>query len=458
MDAKLFILMIVIASIATFSLSLADSVELLASKTEAYKGENVLLVAIAKFSSTTAVRVDKIEIFENGVKIKECRNSGSEQYFCFVFVKSDVSPVTKEYFARVTYTTNYDPTIESNRVRVSWVNPPENVQVPAINVTSILDLLNQITNNNINILSAINSNLSNLLNVIQTMNLNQINKIYDELTSLLFIYSSMYTKPYFYSYSPAIYSLAATSSEDLCLDFEKIENRVVEDRKVNVFVRNCGNFALYNVTVMFVVGENVQIKVIPFILPNEVKFVYFNVDVKEGERKLASVFAFNDLVNIKTDFYIEKISPILTLKLEIPQVNLVKGKWNEFFITLKNLDAKTLQDLQVIVEGEKNIVVNVEVSKVSLLPLQTKNLKVSVFVTEEFDKNKALFRFNVGGIERIVEMNVIEEKKKESFTVDLRSFEVSLIVIVALVILLILAALTFLTRKKIIQMQRTIEI
>jgi len=260
------------------------------------------------------------------------------------------------------------------------------------------------------------------------------------------------------------------SSKDFCLDFEKIENRVIEDRRVNVFVRNCGNFTLYNVTVMFVLGENVQIKVIPFILPNEVKFVYFSSDIKEGERKLVSVFAFNDLVSIKTDFYVEKISPILTLKLEIPQVNLVKGKWNEFFITVKNLDVKSLQDLQVIVEGERNTIVNVEVSRISLLPLQSKNIKVSVFVTEDFDKNKALFRFNVGGIERIVEMNVIEEKRKTSNAgsltlisgstlISFGEIQIPLVILVILaIIVLITLILVILLRRRVIRMQRTIEI
>jgi len=352
--------MIVTASIATFSLSLAESVELLASKTEVYKGESVLLVAMAKFEAT--VTVNKIEIFEDGMKIKECTDFPGSQYVCYVVVKKDICPVSKEYFANVTYTKDGQTSaIQSNRITITWKCP--------------------------------------------------------------------------YVYIPEI-----PPEERICLDFEKVENRILEDNKVNVFLRNCGNFALYNVTVMFVIDENVQMKVIPSILPNEVKFVYFYVDVKSGERKLASVFAFNNLINVKYDFFVERVSPISTLKIEVPEIKLVKGKWNEFFVTIKNFDTKSLENLEVKVESEKGIVANLENSKISLLPLQTKNIKLSVFVSEDFEKDYTNIKINVGGVEKVFKVSVIKEVK-EGILEKLASYSVLLVLLLAVVLIVVIISL-----------------
>ncbi|MEM5831021.1 MAG: hypothetical protein QXO40_02360, partial [Candidatus Aenigmatarchaeota archaeon] len=99
--------------------SLADSIELIASKTEAITNEAVLLVAIAKFDNINIIRVDSIKIYENNKVIKECKNKGSEAFICYTFVSSSVS-TTKTYYAEIVYTIITDPVLRSNVVRITW--------------------------------------------------------------------------------------------------------------------------------------------------------------------------------------------------------------------------------------------------------------------------------------------------------------------------------------------------
>lgn len=555
MDTKKLLILIV-AILATFSiasLSLADSVELIASKTSALKDEQVLLVALAKFNDISRVRVTKIEIFENNNKIKECTNQGSSQFFCFVFVTSNTCPITKEYFAKVTYVYTTDPTIESNRVRITWNCPSQNQNVTPIDIASIINLLNNITNNNqininnsnsninevslvaslnnllnlinnlnntnININDIVNTiapiinlllqsylnntnlinnnntniNVNDIANVIETIlhlilqsylnntNLNYLNNTvinsnsdqttnsninvlnignlvnFDQISRLLL---TMYGISNSVRYIPSFSTYEVDGLDfNYCLDFEKVENRIIEDGRVNVFVRNCGNIGLYNVTVMFVLDENVQIKVIPSILPNEVKFVYFNANIKDGERKLATVFAFNNLVSIKYDFFVEKTSHVQILKITVDKRELVKGTWNEIYITIKNNDIKAFENLPIYVETERGLLTSLETSKITLLPLQTKVIKVSIFVNEDFEKSTTNVKVKVGEVENYYEFKVTEKPKEFKIEVnwskilEILAFAVIIVLAVALLVLLLALILRGIrVRRKYIEM------
>lgn len=526
------------------NLALADSVELLASKTQAIKDEQVLLVAIAKFNDINRVRVTKIEIFENNNKIKECTNQGSEQFFCFTFVTSNTCPVTNEYYAKVTYVVTSDPTIESQRIKITWNCPTSEQKVTPIDVLSIINLLNNITNNNqininnnnsnINEVSLV-ANLNNLLNLINNLNntninvneiintilpiidlltqinLNNTNYIYfnntNEIINKLSLLIDLLTQVYFnntnqisnnnsdingnsnlnvlnignlvnfdqvarllltmYGISNSVKYIPSFSSYEIeglsfnyCLDFEKVENRIIEEGRVNVFLRNCGDVGLYNVTVMFVIGEEVQIKVIPAILPNEVKFVYFNVmNVEQGERKLATVFAFNNLVSIKYDFYIERATHIQVLKVSVDKRELNKGEWNDIYITVKNSDIKAFEKLPISVETERGVLSSLETSSINILPLQTKVVKLSLFVSEDFEKSATKVKIKVGEVEEHFEFNVREKPKPLRIDVNLGKILETLVIATIIVLLIaLLVLLVVLIARKVGVREKRIEL
>ncbi|MEM0476606.1 MAG: hypothetical protein QW367_03140 [Candidatus Aenigmatarchaeota archaeon] len=621
MITKKYIAILIAVFLFYLAPSLADSIELIASKTEAVVNESVLLVAIAKFDNVNIVRVDSIKIYENNKVIKECKNKGSEAFICYTFVSSNVS-TTKTYYAEVVYTIIVDPILRSNVVNITWredvcqecrrylveVNKTlvdivsllrlllnlsykeislleqnlefvreirdlvrqilyyQKLSIEKIDkIIEILDNLSSITSRNTNLLVEIlnivrsisetqklhtealdriiamlndimrqNSNntqlLVEILNIVRSISetqklhtealdriiamLNDIMRqnsnntqllveilntlkivlknseitnlriervslmldiintkidrvessisselvrIRNELIATLELFKKERSKQYIVDLSSYI------EKDKYCLTFESIDNRIIEENKLTILIRNCGEEELYNVTVLVKFKEDLFVRVIPVIYPNEVKGVTYYLGKLVGERNLVSVYAFNNLVNIKYDFYVERYGYLYTLKIDIPKTELIRGKWNEIYITIKNQDNRALRDLEIKVDVPHGITYSLETSRITLTPLQTKSIKMKLFVSEDFSYDKFNLRISVGEKEVIEEFKVISERieenkvKGEGYLRLIGKIDLTPLVVLILIIIFVALVIVALTYKRVIDYRRTPE-
>lgn len=199
-----------------------------------------------------------------------------------------------------------------------------------------------------------------------------------------------------------------TIEETKCLVFERVENRILEDSTVTIFLRNCGEETISNITVILTYGEETQVKYISNILPNEIKFIKFTVFAEIGERKIVNVYAYSRSINIRYDFYIEKPTYLQMLKLEIKNKRLIKEQWNEVYLIIKNKDMKTFKNLDFFIEFPANTIVVYETTKLSFYPLQTKAIRLRIFVSEDYKEKEALFRIKIGEMEFVEEFTIEE--------------------------------------------------
>lgn len=546
MVAKRELIMMLVFSLiiffTTFSISLADSIELIASKTNPCINENVLLVAIAKFKDINNIRVESIKIFENNKVIKECKNIGSEAFICYAFVSSG-EKTTKTYYAEIVYYRIVDPTLRSNEVKIVWRDCEceeckrylVEIDKKLVDIISLLKLLLEISNKEISLLEKNLDFLKEIRNLVieilktvkfNTQQLNEIIKILNDLSlklsentemikeilaivkeisknqqltnelldriikmlgnlqerstyntellkemmelleiinkkidrmdislykqlteiknsinSLLILIKDSYQRPYVIDVSGYF------EREKYCLTFERVENRIVEENRVVILLRNCGKEPLYNITVLLKFKEEIFVRVISSIYPNEVKALTFYIGGLIGERNLVSVYAFNNLVSISYDFYLERYGYLSMLRIEIKDTEIVKGEWKEFYIILKNNDIKPLTNLEVKLDAPQGIMYSLETNRITLTPMQTKSIKVRMFVNEEFDKDKFNIKVSVGELEKIFEFKVIEKLKKNEeikplisiqLTNYVAAFLIFLIIVIAIILLIVL--------------------
>lgn len=201
---------------------------------------------------------------------------------------------------------------------------------------------------------------------------------------------------------------AILEDANICLVFERIENRILEDKVVTVFLRNCGRETLSNITVVLTYGEEVQAKTISTINPREIKYVRFYALVDIGERKLVSVYAFNNLISIKYDFYVERPTYLHAVKLETNTDKLTKNELNEVYLIVKNSDLKSFENLGIEVEAPTGVTVSYEINKISLYPLQTRIIKLRIFVSEDYREKTATLKIKVGEKEFIRNFVIVE--------------------------------------------------
>ncbi|MEM0243526.1 MAG: hypothetical protein QXT34_03745 [Candidatus Aenigmatarchaeota archaeon] len=506
----------ILAIIAFFSifsaLSLADSIEIVASKTLANVNEDVLILAIAKFNNIANLRVNSIKIFENDRVIKECRNVGSEAFTCYTFVRSSI-PTTRNYYAEIEYYYYVDPKLRSNTIQITWredIIGRELVSIDnrLLDVLSILNLLRDLSNRNINLLTTNQDLLLEILDLVkkvsnntdflvrnqellldiikivrQTLNntnlslevlkrvedllktidakisaidssiLREFRNIKYEIFDLIYIISYDRPKEYVADFS----SISVLPQEKYCLAFEGIENKVIEENKFTVFVRNCGSERLYNVSIMAKIREDVQIKLIPIIYPNEVKYVYFTTNMELGEKELISLFAFNNLASAKYDFYIERKNYLPVLKIDFPEVEIKSNEWNEFFIKIRNEDNKAFRDIKLKIDVPSGVIYSIEPEKINLAPMQSKLVKVKMYVSEDFNKNSFVTKISAGEVEKLVNISVKKELKEVEKNLFGNLDEKLLIAIGVLIAMLIIFLIAFLVVRRELSIRKTIE-
>ncbi|MEM5882590.1 MAG: hypothetical protein QXS69_03985 [Candidatus Aenigmatarchaeota archaeon] len=479
----------IIAFLIIFSaLSLADSIEIVASKTLANVNEDVLILAIAKFNNIANLRVNSIKIFENDRVIKECRNVGSEAFTCYTFVRSSI-PTTRNYYAEIEYYYYVDPKLRSNTIQITWredIIGRELVSIDnrLLDILSILNLLRDLSNKDINLLMANQNLLLEILDLVKKISnntnlslevlkrvedllktidakisaidssiLREFRNIKYEIFDLIYIISYDRPKEYVVDFS----SISVLPQEKYCLAFEGIENKVIEENKFTVFVRNCGSERLYNVSIMAKIKEDVQIKLIPIIYPNEVKYVYFTTNMELGEKELISLFAFNNLASAKYDFYIERKNYLPILKIDFPEVEIKSNEWNEFFIKIRNEDNKAFRDIKLKIDVPSGVIYSIEPEKINLAPMQSKLVKVKMYVSEDFNKNSFVAKISAGEVEKLVNISVKKELKEVEKNLFGNLDEKLLIAIGVLIAMLIIFSIAFLVVRRELSIRKTIE-
>ncbi|MFH7903336.1 MAG: hypothetical protein QXQ19_02625, partial [Candidatus Aenigmatarchaeota archaeon] len=329
--------------------------------------------------------------------------------------------------------------------------------VEILNTLKIVLKNSEITNLKIEKVSLMLDIINTKIDRVESSISSELIKIRDELIIILEVIKKEKSKQYIVDLSSYI------EKDKYCLTFESIDNRIIEENKLTILIRNCGEEELYNITVLVKFKEDLFVRVIPVIYPNEVKGVTYYLGKLVGERNLVSVYAFNNLVNIKYDFYVERYGYLYTLKIDIPKTELIKGKWNEMYITIKNQDNRALRDLEIKVDVPHGITYSLETSRITLTPLQTKSIKMKLFVSEDFSYDKFNLRISLGEKEVIEEFKVISEKieenkvKGEGYLRLIGKIDLSLFIILILIIIFIALVIVALTYKRVIDYRRTPE-
>ncbi|MEM5824442.1 MAG: hypothetical protein QXW04_00190, partial [Candidatus Aenigmatarchaeota archaeon] len=329
--------------------------------------------------------------------------------------------------------------------------------VEILNTLKIVLKNSEITNLRIERVSLMLDIINTKIDRVESSISSELIKIRNELIATLELFKKERSKRYIVDLSSYI------EKDKYCLTFESIDNRIIEENKLTILIRNCGEEELYNVTVLVKFKEDLFVRVIPVIYPNEVKGVTYYLGKLIGERNLVSVYAFNNLVNIKYDFYVERYGYLYTLKIDIPKTELIRGKWNEIYITIKNQDNRALRDLEIKVDVPHGITYSLETSRITLTPLQTKSIKMKLFVSEDFSYDKFNLRISVGEKEVIEEFKVISEKieenkvKGEGYLRLIGKIDLTPLVVLILIIIFIALVIVALTYKRVIDYRRTPE-
>ncbi|MEM0481035.1 MAG: hypothetical protein QXQ14_02545 [Candidatus Aenigmatarchaeota archaeon] len=234
--------------------------------------------------------------------------------------------------------------------------------------------------------------------------------------------------------------LIGISLASSCLTFENIENKILIDNSITVLIRNCGDKNLYDVNVALKYLENFETKKIAIILPNEIKYLKFNINLPKGITKaLASLYAYNNETFISANFFL--IKPEEFIKIEVPEISIEKDKQKEIFVKIKN-DGNFEIEKTLELELQKGIIGYFEEDKVKILPRSEKNVKL-ILVGKEVGEKYILIRF--GNFEKIVKVNVYESKK--DFQIDF-SFFLPLLIAILLALVFISLLRLILKRSK----------
>ena len=231
-------------------------------------------------------------------------------------------------------------------------------------------------------------------------------------------------------YLIAIIATIGIALSESCLTFESLENKVLIDDTITLLIRNCGENPT-QVYLTFKYLENVERKYISLILPNEIKYLVFKVNLPKGITKtLATIYAYNNETFISASFFL--IKPEEFIKIEIPEIILEKDKQKEVFVKIKN-DGDYEIEKTLELELPKGIIGYFEEEKVKIAPRSERNVKLVLIGKEEGEK-EILIRF--GNFEKIVKVYVREEQKGFEFSIP--EFP---IVLITFILIALLAAL-----------------
>ena len=226
----------------------------------------------------------------------------------------------------------------------------------------------------------------------------------------------------------AILSILSISFSQSCLTFENIDNKLITDNQITIYIRNCGQNFTY-VTVMITYLNSYDKKIILSIAPNEVKPVTFQILLPLGITKtLATVYAFNNETFIQASFYIFK--PEHFIKIEIPEINLIKDEKKEIFVKIVNEGNYEIENVLSLILP-KNIVGYFEEEKIKILPRSEKYVKLIIY-SKEAGKYNGVIVF--GNFEKIFEINVKEKRELIIFP-QIQNFSFLILLILFLILL-----------------------
>jgi len=237
-------------------------------------------------------------------------------------------------------------------------------------------------------------------------------------------------------YFAIILSIFYLTSSQSCLTFENVDNQILINDQVTIYVRNCGqNFTSFTVVITYL--NTYDKKIVFSVAPNEVKPVTFKIILPLGITKtLLTAYAFNEETFIQSSFYVFK--PESFVEIEVPEIKLKKGERKEILIKIINRGNFEVENiLNLILPND--VFAYFEEEKVKILPKSEKYVKLTIY-SKEFGKYEGVIIF--GNFEKKFEINV--EEKRESFTFPAIPNFVFLILLSLLLILL----LVFLISKK----------
>jgi len=220
----------------------------------------------------------------------------------------------------------------------------------------------------------------------------------------------------------ALISILHISFSTSCLTFENVENKLLINNEVTIYIRNCGtNYT--SARVLFTYLNSYERREIFSLAPNEIKAITFKVILPLGiTRVLATAYVHNDETFIQSSFYILK--PEYFIDIEIPQIEIEKGKIKEFLIKIKNIGGYEIEDyLEIILP--KNFVGYFEEERIKVFPRTEKYVKLMI-LGKESGKYEGIVRY--GNFEKKFEIYV-----NEGFTFP-KFFEVLPLILILLVL------------------------
>jgi hypothetical protein len=201
----------------------------------------------------------------------------------------------------------------------------------------------------------------------------------------------------------ALISILHISFSTSCLTFENVENKLLINNEVTIYIRNCGTNHT-SAKVLFTYLNSYERREIFSLAPNEIRAITFKVILPLGiTRTLVTVYAYNNETFIQSSFYVLK--PEYFVDIEIPQIEIERGKIKEFFIKIENIGSYEVEDsLEIVLP--KNFVGYLEEEKIKILPKSEKYVKLMI-LGKERGKYEGVARF--GNFEKRFEIYVKEE-------------------------------------------------
>jgi hypothetical protein len=198
-------------------------------------------------------------------------------------------------------------------------------------------------------------------------------------------------------------SILHISFSNSCLTFENVENKLLINNEITIYIRNCGtNYASAKILLTYL--NNYERKEILLLAPNEIKAITFKVILPLGITKtLATVYAYNSETFIQSSFYV--LRPEHFVDIEVPKIEIEKGRIKEFFIKIKNIGSYEIEnELEIVLP--KNFVGYFEEERIKILPRTEKYVKLTI-LGKEIGKYEGVVRF--GNFEKKFEIYVKEE-------------------------------------------------
>lgn len=190
------------------------------------------------------------------------------------------------------------------------------------------------------------------------------------------------------------------SKGEYCLQILNNDYEKLYSNNLILLIKNCGKENITNVKIIAKFLENIAIKNIDLIYPNEIKYVIFQLDKKLNSYDI-NVYIFSPNISISKNIKISFSRSIVDI--DVPEINL-KNNETEFYIKLTNFGKEEVTDIlkievpsKVFVEGE---------GRITLMPYQEKYVKIKI---KSFEEKDFEIKFSFAGNE-IVKKVYLEKK------------------------------------------------